>query len=74
MARDHGLIARLRARLKRRRRSSEGVHDDDRLPTSMGVAGAAASGVWKPRRHSSLVNDGEPGHISYDDPLKPRVR
>lgn len=74
MARDHGFIARLRARLRRRHRSSEGEHDDDRLPTSMGISGAAASGVWKPRRHSSLVNDGAPGHISYDDPLEPRVR
>jgi hypothetical protein len=62
------------SRLFRRGKSAEGTHDDDRLPTSMSVPGAAAGGVWNPRRHSSLVDDGAPGHISYDDPLKPNVK
>ncbi len=75
MSQKHGLFARLRARLRRGGHDAhEGEHDDDRLPTSMGVPGAAASGVWRPRRHSSLVDDGAPDHISYDDPLEPPVK
>lgn len=70
-----GLWARMRARLSRNDEQREGVHDDDRLPTSAMVPGAAASGVWRRRRDDSFLGSADAEHHPPDDDfLKPRVR
>ncbi|MCU0257514.1 MAG: hypothetical protein MUC84_02555 [Solirubrobacteraceae bacterium] len=69
-----GLWARVRARLRRNEHAADGVHDDDRLPTSAMVPGAAASGVWEPRHKDSFLSPGDHHGPPDDDFLKPRVK
>ena len=67
-----GLLDRLRGLFG----ESDAVHDDDPLPTSMTVPGAAAGGVWGPRGgDSELVPDASPdgGPEPGDDFLRPDV-
>lgn len=65
----------MRARLRRGASGSDGNHDDDRLPTSSMIPGAAASGVWSPRHNDSFLGPGDAGGGPPDDDfLKPRVK